>query len=399
MKYKQYLYYLTIILAVLWEIIQQYVLRIDGAGRIPFTISLIAFLFSFSDWKRNAMCTRNVIIFYFFLVVYELLNSLFVNSDVITNFSSSYITLIKAIAEPFMVMMVSYVSFLQKPKTTISVIFWSLFIFIIFVVLTGQTNTSFDDFERMSVEGLSTNTIANKSSLFLFFLVLNNRYNQWKPSLCVLLSLPALYLILKSGSRQSLFLVASLLVFISLIQVNSKKVFRLLLISLAVLFVASYILESTDFGGRIQSTTENVNYSYESSNGFLKYFGDRGPQYIEAAAIIPDHPIWGIGMRNFQNYSHNSIVFHSEYLIHLCECGIIAFIFYILYLLTFIKKLIKNRSDQIVLLCLCFFVGLIVLGLFTRICYHSYYFCFYGLALSLIDKINSENYEQTLQYN
>jgi O-antigen ligase len=68
------------------------------------------------------------------------------------------------------------------------------------------------------------------------------------------------------------------------------------------------------------------------SGTIFEKFGDRGQFYVLGFELFKENPINGIGLGNFINY-HGSLVLHSEYMIQLCELGLIgALIFAVFYI-------------------------------------------------------------------
>jgi hypothetical protein len=145
-----------------------------------------------------------------------------------------------------------------------------------------------------------------------------------------------------------------------------------------------YVMEDTYLGERIVDTHEQGEESNESDVEALNFLGDRAMQYYLAWELFLEHPITGIGLRNFSIMADFPLVLHSEYMVQLCECGIIGSVLYLLFMGGLIIKTVRLKRSNARLFYIC--LGGILCMLFINFTAWTYqgnaYFAMYGLILA-----------------
>ena len=70
------------------------------------------------------------------------------------------------------------------------------------------------------------------------------------------------------------------------------------------LLLLSYIFGETELGERLLSTTSQSELleTNPAKGTIFEYYGDRGAYYFLGFQAFLDAPIFGIGLKNFQNY-------------------------------------------------------------------------------------------------
>lgn len=103
-----------------------------------------------------------------------------------------------------------------------------------------------------------------------------------------------------------------------------------------------------------------LNYAYlvllltESEFEALNYLGDRAAQYMLAWDLFLEYPITGIGLKNFSVMANYPFVLHTEYMVQLCECGIIGSALYLLFMGGLFKTVFRiwKSNGRLFYICL-----------------------------------------------
>lgn len=168
---------------------------------------------------------------------------------------------------------------------------------------------------------IATLYIVESKENYIFRFISNNWY---------LVFLFFFILLLPTGSRKSFFTLVGIFIFYGIIKHRNvlEAIIKLSMLSLIVFVffwnALSIQFESSIMGKRI----ENI-------ETFQRGFDTRKYLYIEALNFFEKHPIFGIGLNNFQYQSTTGYVTHSYYMEILTNTGIIGFtiIFSIYYLM------------------------------------------------------------------
>lgn len=165
-----------------------------------------------------------------------------------------------------------------------------------------------------------------------------------------------------------------------------KYVFALAAISVLSILAYNYVMDYTLMGQRMAGIGEasaayNVNDSF-----FLKFVGDRAVFYVLGWEAFLSHPLNGIGLTNFVEYAGMGFVLHTEYMVQLCENGIIGSFIYLMFNLSILSSIFKSRLylDRVVFLtCLGGMICILFIS-FTAWTYSfPRYFAVYGIILAI----------------
>ena len=212
-----------------------------------------------------------------------------------------------------------------------------------------------------------------------------------------------LYLILLTGSRKSLLMLAIPLLVFAFLQKSKRKGFVVLLVASSVIVVGGYAVMNIPMlydimGSRVEEMfnilSGNVETGDDVSRMFLITYG------IE---WFKEQPLLGYGINNFLTMSNNTSMFagqnfyaHNKYIELLVDVGIIGFLIYYSCLVYIWKKLKGNFSDSILNKWVA---SLIVVRLFLDFAMVSYYsftsnlilcLCFYAVYVSRKSKVASK---------
>ena len=314
---------------------------IDQGCLLLYTLDIVTYLYLYmSDIQFRRIVKHKISILWLLLIVYHTINSIFHN----VSYSAGYFVMFMRMFDVYLLfMMCAYCYMHDKKKYCLNMLL-GYSIFLVLTLLVSDTGN--DDYARL--EGsINATQIGQTAGCALFMTVLakhTRNYGYLKLSLFAILPVIAT---LMAGSRNGLTLIGVALV--SLIFGNmfyklTPKVIILIVIgSIGLYFAADYVLNNTMVGERMLATDEQHEMNNLSTGTFLDVFGDRGVFYYYGWQYFIDNPIFGIGLWNFRNlYQLGDIPLHSEYMVHLCEGGIIGFGLYFTIILEIIKGTIRN---------------------------------------------------------
>ncbi len=372
---------------ILWEPLQVFILKFDGAGRIPNMLSIVG-LFLISGNIRKILSIKAVKI-YLLLSVYMFVNAVFKGS--VVNFYNSYFILFFAIfRQQIFMWLIIYLARKNLSATFfLLTIGYSLFTLLCFIFASNLSSG------RLGGE-IDSNDIGIQSCFAVGYIILYQIIKHRKINLfnfILWLCIPVL-VILRTGSRTAFIILCLLLLGYFLFSTDKSNYKQNIMIVFVILVSAagiSYILGNTLLGERLlESHTQMEGYT----DTIFDKFGDRGPQYYFAWPIIAANFITGIGLSNYIHVGETGLVLHSEILVQLCENGIIGLLLFLLIYYIISRDLLlsmhrlKNFNKMFQL------NKFIMLFLFASflICFvmwsYSFTFCFslYAIAVVFFEK-------------
>ena len=148
-------------------------------------------------------------------------------------------------------------------------------------------------------------------------------------------------------------------------RMNIKILIPALIISVSMFGAVNYLIENTALGNRFKDEKSIEYYaSKKITTGtiFDKIAGERLVYYVDGFKFFLKNPITGIGINNYQHASGGHYPMHVEYMVHLCEGGIIGFCLFFAYLATIFKNIMRMRYDRPIFILL---LSTFVLQLFS----------------------------------
>lgn len=329
--------YFYLALVILWIPISL-ITGIDGMGRIKIatTIVLVGYLlFKKRSYLSNFFSERCVVILAV-LIIYMIANYLILYELPHNPAPHERLFKVLTLIYPFMILLVVYTEIIEgRSGKVINVILCSYYAWILLlVVYMGRAVTIM---ERMTLEGIDSNDFGLVSSLVIFMLYLRIRYFNMNPTKGIMLAILPLVLIIFTSSRTAMGCVCIVVALIMIDYLHNLNFinFAKILLSLAIIFGGFlYVQENTNLGKRIAYTTSQTeNYRGLKTHTVLDKMGDRGVFYYYGYKAWKEEPVFGIGLGNFKTRNiFGGLVCHSEYMVQLCECGIIGIFLYLLYL-------------------------------------------------------------------
>lgn len=237
--------------------------------------------------------------------------------------------------------------------------------------------------------GIHPNQLAQCAGMFMMLMAC--RKNMFGISMKKILQICIIpfIIMLYCGSRNGLLL---LVFFILTLCVSSlltkglstKKLFLFLCGSLFAIAFTYFVMSHTMVGERMLATKSQAESVQLKSGTILDYLGDRGWYYIVGWDMFLQSPVRGIGYYNFRNFNVHDLPLHSEYMMNICEGGIIAVVLYFSFLLRMLFTRIKSFRKQKTPLSFSLLMSLLAymaIGLTAREFIYSPFYPVLGLIL------------------
>ena len=321
--------YLYLVVILIWQPLQIFVLKVDAGGRM-ITLLTIIIISSLLYEKRLLSLFKKPLVIWFCWIIYVFINGFF-NGYGFDMPTYSFVTFMIV---PLVVMIVIS-SVKQKNRwILLDVLSVGMVISLLLIFLFDKSDSEY--YDRLGTD-LNSNEIGQMALVILmlfYYIFFSNRMSFLK---LILLSLIPVIIIVKTGSRTAFGgLLMLALTHIAVNRSNNwlKNLVKYLGVILFLFFSIIFVLNDTPLGERILSTTEEgEEIGLETGNDFLNKFGDRGYFYYHGWIVFLENPLFGVGLGNFINHNENSMVQHSEYMVELSELGIIGFAIFFLFFL------------------------------------------------------------------
>ena len=370
-------------IVLLWAPLNRWVIGIDGAGRIPLALLLLACILLGS--KIGTVSLKKPLTIYIVFAFYVLINGLVHESYLNYEGNGIYVMTVNLLCPVLFLLVVSCIAYYDFDKT-LKWITWSLLLYCLLCILFGKMS----DDERLGGE-LNANGMAIYADFAFYCLLL--QYMIGKRSLISLLifSINPIFLIVITGSRTGFLLlvivaVLSILLFYKRGHIGS--VFLVVTIAVVLVLGFSYVMNNTVLGERLQNSATQMEGNKYETGTVIDKFGDRGPQFYWSWPYFLEHPVFGIGLANWRNASGFPYVLHSEWLVQYVENGLVALFTYLLFFFTLLKNamLVSRRlydSDKRIMRILIYSLLSVFLLNFASWTYNCYcVFAFYAFVYS-----------------
>jgi len=269
----------------------------------------------------------------------------------------------------------------------------SFFVKILFIIIFGGAIIGMT--ERLSGTGYSATGVgqcASQCGILFAYLYAIRSIN--KKQAALLYVIPTIIVML-SQSRNSLATLLISFVLFYLIDLagkryhfNIKDLIIVLVIGSSV-FISMDFFEETAFAQRIERVQETYEegrmlQNYGTGTIFDVIVGDRLVYYVRGWEFFMKNPLTGIGIRNYLYMSDGIYPLHSEYMIHICEGGLVAVFIWILFHYQVIRLWFKcSQVKAVKLVAIGSLVIILFCGIYAREFYGEHFYCFYGLIMSL----------------
>ena len=376
---------------VLWPLLQGNFLNgFDGAGRIGWFMMIMAV---FANGKSLSQIPKIMLIWGVW-ILYNIILSRVKGFDM--GSISFPIWAINCLIKPFITMLVAYNTFRMDSDRTIKSLFycWLVFVAIGIVTMQGHTRDVMgEDVTRQSNE--MGNTFINASIFLLMFAFYALNKGLIKINIFIVACLIEILAIVLSGSRKGMLSIF-IIFFMSYVgkktDMSMKQFVRISFIAMIAYLVVQIIMTYTVAGLRIQAGLEEEEYA---DNWFLSKMGDRAFMYDYGWELFLENPLTGIGLQNFrwQNALGIELALHTEYMVQICECGIIGSVLFLIFYYGMAKRivllLISGANKQETFVLLATFTGFLMMSFFAWTYSHIYFFLFFGFIYAVYDNNKS----------
>lgn len=138
-------------------------------------------------------------------------------------------------------------------------------------------------------------------------------------------------------------------VILSLFDIRKSSNFILMIALFICTYLAfGFIMDNTLLGARMGEIDESAEIYNTTNSPILNLLGDRAYFYINGWQLFTEHPIFGIGIFNFRAAMNIKLPIHSEYIVQICETGIIGSVLFILFYYYTFKSIKQTKfiSDE-----------------------------------------------------
>lgn len=336
-----------IFICIIWPPLQLYILKVDGAGRTIVFLSILVVLLNLPEfWRQKKVFFTPAFLCWVVLLCYSMVNALlkgFYDEGGTFSFLKVRFFL------PFIFLVITMLELHKNKQTGLKVIWVALGVYL----LIGLPFLSINIEDRAEVEGLG-NLYSLHAVVFLFVSAIFYVEEKMKGWLFVVLMVGISAIILLSGTRKAFGAEAIILAGV-ILNVKEKRTWKnwITIIVLGVLFIIGikYVVNNTNLGSRLTQGQDEDFYvqlvENEQINDFLMtLLGDRAWQYEIALELYHEHFWTGIGLTNFMDMTGGELVLHSEYMVQLCENGIIGFVLLMLFYVFIMIALVKNKNKM-----------------------------------------------------
>ena len=180
------------------------------------------------------------------------------------------------------------------------------------------------------------------------------------------------------------------------------RVLRLcMLLFFGMSFLAFIVYNSSIYQRSLSKKQQNANSYYINNNSTGTFFdiivGDRLIYYVEGWKFFKSSPMTGIGMWGFRQRYGGDYPLHSEYMVHLCEGGVIAFSLWMFFLFCCAKNIKKMKIEKGYRLLLMFgLIQFLFCGIYAREFFYEFFYPM--IAIFIVDPLKVQKQFFCLEY-
>lgn len=374
--------------SIIWPPLQIYYLQVDGAGRTILALSILAIVWNFlAFWRETNVLRSPAFLCWMALVAFSIVNSIMKGyeseSGTLGFFQTNYIV-------PFTFLYVMVLELYRDSEAGLKTLFYALLIYVL-IGLTQIEVVYLGNEERMMAEALGNLLPLHATCLVFVGGLLYSRQSLSSQIMWAVVIL-AIVVTFLSGTRKALGAIIIILIGVMSHNDSSEErsimfYFRLALFFALLYWGLSYMMDNTMIGERFAGTAEQSNAEFtesESTNDVLNnLLGDRAIHYEMGFALFLLHPITGIGITNFMPVTGFSTRLHTEYIVQLCENGLIGFSLLMLFYYLLIKKLLeRRRMGEDITLVMFGIYAILFLNITTWTYCQNFGLIYYGIIIA-----------------
>lgn len=356
---------------------------IDESCMLLYLLDILIFIFLyFTDDLFCKIVSNKISLLWLVLISYHTINSFVHNVP----YEGGFVMMFMRMFDGYLLMLLcAYCFMIDRNRYIMYILYgFSIFLFITLFVTKMGAGQRLDG-------AINATQIGQTAGCAMLIVVLAKYSSNISYLKLVVFSILPIVVTLLSGSRNGLLLISIALitfVFANIVsEVRLEKVFTLFIGCIVLYCLADYVLNNTFVGERMLDTKEQAKRLGLETGTMLDIFGDRGVYYYYGWKLFMEMPVFGIGLWNFRHVSPLPYPLHAEYMVHLCEGGLIGFIVYLLIIINFIKHLIsefvENKNTMSFILVVFMFSYLFV-GLSARLFFTPHFYTLLGPILASI---------------
>lgn len=170
----------------------------------------------------------------------------------------------------------------------------------------------------------------------------------------------------------------------------SVKRFIMIVFAIIVLFVLiNIVINNTELGTRFQTDVEYAEeggwgQDYSTGTVFDYILGERVIYYVNGWNLFIKYPLTGIGLGGYEHYTKMGFPMHVEYMLHLSEGGIIAFVLWMMFIIyLFVIILQSSLTRRMKSFALFTMFAILFTCMFSVMYHNENSVSLYGLILSI----------------
>lgn len=377
--------YFFIAFLIAWRPVQLYILKVDEAGRTLLFLSFIALLGNLwlLQWKRYWTLFKNpAFLCWSALLVYSLINTIIKGYDdeygFFHFFRYNYL-------QTYLFLVILLIELARDRIKCLN----ALLVGILLYLILGAIHMTAGREGRVEAQELGNQLALNATTGVLLVCVAYN-YKELSKKLFFSMVVFCLFIIMMSATRKALGASVILLAGLWISKnpdMSLKSFVQLTLFALVAYFSLSYILENSLVGQRSaheQAKILSQMAGYKQMNPFLAALvGDRALQYVTGFELFMNNFWTGIGVANFMKTSGFSVRLHTEYMVQLCENGIIGFSLLVSFYVFLLRNLIRRILDgqHMVIMGLFALLALLFLNITAWTYNQEFAMIFYALVI------------------
>lgn len=343
-----------IFLFIIWTPFHQYVLHADAAGRTIVFLSALAVLLNMSElWKQRKSVATPAFLCWTVLLCYSLINA------TIKGFSSDggvFFFYKVNFLEPFIFLVITTLELYKDKQKTLKTIWTAIGVYLLLgLPFLGRSAT-----DRVMAQGLG-NMYPLMTVVFFFVTSILYVERKIKTRLFIAIALFVSFIVLISGTRKAFG--AEIILLLGVVFYSGGKNIlwrwiRIALVGVMLLVGVRIAINNSRVGERLAEGLDEETalawseYDVQLVNNqatndlLIQLLDDRAIQYALGLDLFRIHPWTGIGLTNFIDESGYSCRLHTEYMVQLCENGIIGFALLIFFYVLMIKSLRKRDGAE-----------------------------------------------------
>lgn len=366
---------------ILWPLFFNFILPIDGAGRIYMLIAAFMMLFNLPHRKFIEVFKEPIVWIWFLWILYTIINWFRAgykpNGDISTwSFIFMYLIM------PWLSMYVAIYESRIRPKLLLKNLNLFFFIYVLFGFLF-QINSSGGDERGGNILG-NTLPLVSLCLVFMSCLLYNLKLRRM-PFLItsIILSTLCIMMVATRKAFAGELLILSAFIYSNVKKINAKNIIGLILAGFALYFSVTYILNNSMLGERFMNISEHAEIYNKSESRLLSLLGDRAYFYITGWDLFKQNPLCGIGINNYMAVTLYPMPIHSEYMVQLTENGIIGVILFVLFVIKFGSRIASVTNSKMRRMLNGWLICILFISFTSWIYDMPQYYIIYGVVAGL----------------